>query len=326
MKKYEEKRKEQNGNGQIIKIHAYNSFLEVIAPTEEFYKVTMNFVEYDKKTNKQTKFVSIFFDVPEFIGFINRIKNREVKKVIDWDKDRCKASNLQYSDLTLSPSFDRDKNGNMIPMMKGSRNKDGEVEARHFWICSGSTTDVLFCAKKGDGEEFGTGTVKFKKNASTTTVRVPMTYQVMENMAEYCLVRLSAIETAFQMKGVYNRMEYRAEENEPTESVQTPAQPVAQTEAQPETQTAAQPVVEPAVQPVVQETPAAHVVSGTFTSDFQKLADNVYVANMKIGEGEYPIYFRGDVPNGLRKAQEFGSAVTINVYEKNGKIAFDSCL
>ena len=64
MKKYE---KEKNNPNQFIRKDGYDSFVEVLAPTPEFNKVTVQIVKYNKQTNKMVDSNSFFFTIPTFL-------------------------------------------------------------------------------------------------------------------------------------------------------------------------------------------------------------------------------------------------------------------
>ena len=85
-----------------------------------------------------------------------------------------------------------------------------------------------------------------------------------------------------------------------------------------------EPILEPQPQPVSNK-PEIHPVTGKFISDFQSLNNGAAVAEMDIKGRIYKIFFK-NVPEQLKKAQEMGSEVTINIYFNNGNFAFDSLI
>lgn len=369
-KDYAAKRQMQNQNGQIIRKDGSGTFVEVIAPSDDFYQITMNLIQYDANY-QQTAKISIYMDVPEFLAFCRRISNRELRIIIENDKKRClagdakyygeKADNkgvIPYSGMKLGPEMIKDANGLYnCQLMRGSK-KNGTVTARQFWICSSSSkyADLVFTAVEGPGKEDDKGLIQLSGKPEKI-IRVPMSHNAVEEIAEACIMRLYALETMYAIRGDFKRYKpdsYLDSENSvanpdmvntatadnvPTSSYSEPApESIPNINSIPdlsgldagldftgiEPGFVSEPVPEPQPQPVTNK-PEIHPVTGKFTSDFQSLNNGAAVAEMDIKGRIYKIFFKA-VPEQLKKAQEMGSEVTINIYYNNGNFAFDSLI
>ncbi len=365
MKNYNEKREMNNANGQIIRKDVKGSFVEVIAPSDDFQQITVNFISLDNNF-KQTGKISIYFDIPEFLAFCTRITNRELRIAIEGDKKRCAAGNvayayekadngkIQYSGMKLSPDMTKDPKGlYSMAMLRGTK-RDGAVISKQFWMCSSERADIVLNVCEGPGKEDAKGLIS-PAGKPTTTIRVPLSWGALEEIAEATRMRLYALETLYAVRGDFKRYgEKGATKQENTPRVEEKKQEVKNNAPAPTPTLAPAPTPEPTFEPASnmdipdipdidfgadldlnfdepapapkQETANndAHTVTGKFTSDFQALK-GCYVANMNIKGTDYTIYFR-EVPDALKKAQEMGSEVSINIYYNNGNFAFDSLI
>ena len=319
-------------------------------------------------------------DVPEFLAFCRRISNRELRIIIENDKKRCLAGDtkyygektdnkgvIPYSGMKLGPEMNRDANGLYnCQLMRGSK-KNGVVTARQFWICSSSSkfADLVFTAVEGPGKEDDKGLIQLSGKPEKT-IRVPLSYNAVEEIAEACIMRLYALETMYAVRGDFKR--YKSDNNSAPDNSVTPpdisnavntatetevSAPV-YTESEPSSMSdvstmpninsipdlsgldtgfdfngiepgfVPEPILEPQPQPVSNK-PEIHPVTGKFISDFQSLNNGAAVAEMDIKGRIYKIFFK-NVPEQLKKAQEMGSEVTINIYFNNGNFAFDSLI
>ncbi len=355
-KNYKEKREMKNANGQIIRKDAKGSFVEVIAPTDDFQQVTLNFISLDQN-NKQTGKISIYFDIPEFLAFCTRITNREIRICIEQDRKRCASGNtiyayekadngkIQYSGMKLNPEMSKDQNGHYsIAMLRGTK-KDGNVISKQFWMCSSERADIVLNVCEGPGKEDSKGLIA-PAGKPDTTIRVPMSWGALEEIAEASKLRLYALETMYAVRGDFKR--YSANNATASASDNQQVQKASDIETVEEIQTG---VIEddiipdiptdfpdipdmgiipdldipaPKSEPKQEENKEIHTVTGVFVSDFQALK-NCYVAQMNIKGNVFTIYFKS-VPASLRKAQEMKSQVSINIYQNNGKFAFDSLI
>ena len=373
-KDYWEEYLKKQQNGQIFKTVIANksggSMLEIIAPDfkGKFPKVMMNFANFTMRNDgsgkgKMTEKVQIYFEVDEFLGFCNRILSGKIERIITEDAIRCaqgqvryksEAKNaqgiIQYSQMRLSPEMTREiGNGCYLyqkAMLRGSNN----VSKQFYMAPSDITnckTDIVLVALQGDGKTYPNGfTAPLEGTKPKTTIKIPMTFAKLEDMASMAIMRLQSLDEQNAMNGLYNRVRKSEEEKDivddipaPTEEDSTdiatenqmvqpvqPAQPVQQATpaAQPVQQTqAAQTVQQTAPQAQPQQAPVQPIrVDGQFTSDFQALPD-CFVAQFKSVYGVANIFFK-EVPDGLRKAQQIAADVSINIVVINNQMYFHS--
>ena len=361
-KDYKENFKKQNENGQLWRADGKDCLVEVIAPNYEdgFTSVTMNFMTYKfdsaSKRNKKTGNIAIYFRIPEFLAFCRRIARGDIQRAVMEDKARCLRGEARYygetpqnnvirfSGMHMSPDMKRDAKGfYSLAMLRGSNNI-----SRQFFMSAADATrtdnDIVLTALECPGETLDGGITMPKKNLPASekhTIRVPMPFAKLEEMAEMALMRIYALDVQNAMNGMYKRASYNAsdvvedaprentqyapsEAMEPTQPAQAPAQ--TQPVQQPVQQTQPAPAPHAPAQTAPQTASEVHKVTGTFITDFQSVG-NRSVVKMKIKGKEFMIHFNEPVPDELQKAQKMKIEVSINIIRsESGKFMFHSTL
>ena len=368
-KDYWESYSRKMSNGQIFKTviarKSGGSMMEVIAPDfkGKFPKVMMNFANYELKQDgsgkgKMTDKVQIYFEVEEFLGFCNRILSGKIERLITEDAIRCVQGQvrydyekpnqngiIQFSGMHLSPDLIKTAgNGCYLyktAMLRGSNN----VSKQFFMAPSDVTddkTDIVLTAQQGPGKTYPNGfTAPAGKPA--ITIRIPMTFAKLEDMASMALTRLMSLDAQNALNGMYDRVRKSEEDKDVVDDIPAPEEDIPTDTASAEmahpvqqAAPAAQPVqtvqqttpqeTQPVqtAQPVQQAAPVQQIarIDGKFTSDFQALPD-YFVAQLQSVYGVANIFFK-EVPDGLRKAQQIGADVSFNVVVINNQMYFHS--
>lgn len=205
----------------IYKIHANNTFVSVIGPdiNSNYDNVVMEFVEFDKNSNKKVSEIDIYYSIPEFLTLCQMIADRTLIGMIKADKQRCVQNNIKYSDGRLC-----DK--------RGGGTVDNVIKYRENYFCSASSSnmDGMIVAEIMDGIKNQKGLINPKlTNGSVTNkkvIRVPFSFQDFYNMAMIGQFRIQAFLTAKQLRGDFDRVKQEANgyDEVPAESGQESAQ------------------------------------------------------------------------------------------------------
>lgn len=199
MKKYE---KEKNNPGCFIRKDGNNTFLEVLSPTPEFNKVTVNFVEYDKTTFKQIRLIPIYFTVPEFLVLCKKIEQGIIARKAFDEKQRCLTNNVSF------PNSIYQQLGGTPASSPANKRADRRDEARVFSILPATKSkfaDVMFQAERGPGNTTKEGLISMDRSDRNAIEKVIVSLS-FDNMLEIALIsqmRIQAYITDQQIKGHY---------------------------------------------------------------------------------------------------------------------------
>lgn len=177
----------------MFRIDAKGYFVEFIAPHrvntsgEDFYKVTINIVNYDETTNKQKYMNTFYMSVEQFKELLNYIKNYR----------------LQSDVLKLQGDYDTVKNWELF---SGS----SENECRKLYFTKSSLTKpnegkffVRLYIENGRGKKNKEGTyIIDSKNARRLALAI--SFSSLMQMALQCSDRLLAYEVECQLAGLYS--------------------------------------------------------------------------------------------------------------------------
>lgn len=210
---------------QICKVHGNGVFLEVIQPNDTFERVTINLVSLNPN-NTQKCIISTYVDVPDFITLCQRIACGRFGQMIERGKAIARQSNSFPAEI-----------------WKRQGGKPGPNNAWMLTIHPATKSDCIFKAVRGTGEQMQNGLIKLKYSNTNDQVMVPLTHELLENIANISLMRIQAYITSRQMRGLYDYVprthagepEYRNEdfvEQQPVDAVQQVQQAVPVQQAQ----------------------------------------------------------------------------------------------
>lgn len=199
----------------IYKIHANNTFVSVIGPdiNSKYDNVVLEFIEFDKNTNKKVTEIDVYYSIPEFLTLCEMIRDRTLIGMIKADKQRCIQNNIKYSDGRLCAK----RGGGVV---------DNQVKYRENYFCSASSPkmDGMMVAEIMDGVKNQQGLInpKLTNNAVTNKhiVRVPFLFPDLYNMAMIGLYRIQAFLTAKQLRGCFDRVRQEGQGYEEVQNVQ----------------------------------------------------------------------------------------------------------
>lgn len=184
----------------IYKIHANNTFVSIIGPdiNSKYDNVVMEFVEFDKNSNKKVGEVDVYYSLPEFLSLCAMIKDRTLINMIKGDKQRCIQNNIKYSDGRLLAK-------------RGGGTVDNQIKYRENYFCSASSPkmDGMMVAEIMDGVKNDKGLINPKLTNNTVTnkkvIRVPFLFPDFYNMAVIGEARINAFLVAKQLRGDFDR-------------------------------------------------------------------------------------------------------------------------
>ena len=219
----------------IYKIHADNTFVSVIGPDNKYDNVVLEFIEFDKKSNKKLNEIDIYYTIPDFLTLCQMIKDRTLIGMLWKDKVRCQQNNITYSDGRLVSK----RGGGMV---------DNVVKYRETYFCSAASDKMsgVFVAEIMDGVKNNKGLINPKlTNGSVTNkkvIRVPFVNEDLYNMAMIGQFRIQAYLTAKQLRGDFERRveEQSYTEPQPDTAPTAPVQDVQPQVTQPQTYVAVQ--------------------------------------------------------------------------------------
>ncbi len=196
-----EKRERMNPR-QIWRAFTQKTFIEVIGPTPEFEKIEINIQNYSKgqEGSKLGESVSVFYDLPEFLALIDRLRMGTFKRTIEAERARMAQQNITYGEELFV------KQGGTP---KFSRNGNNDIEARKFYFQPGKI-GVLVKGEKGIGMVTKEGLTAIDYNRMkqqgipVTRVMIPLTYDQLLEMACIAYMRLQAYVIARQLNGDYS--------------------------------------------------------------------------------------------------------------------------
>jgi hypothetical protein len=156
---------------QIFRVDGKNSFMEVLNVAFPIGKVQFNFVEYDEKTNKQTKKLDIYMDALQAVALAERILSGDFAKMVADAKAAKKFNGLMVNNYT---SFFTDMGG--ISEEKVAKKledyqkqypflQEGQAISRQFKIQTGSKYPWVLRAEYGPGKSSDTGLIVPQGNA-----------------------------------------------------------------------------------------------------------------------------------------------------------------
>jgi hypothetical protein len=156
---------------QIFRVDGKNSFMEVLNIAFPIGKVQFNFVEYDEKTNKQTKKLDIYMDALQAVALAERILSGDFAAMVQNAKTSGKFNGINVTTYT---SFFTDMGG--ISEEKVAKKledyqkqypfvKEGQAISRQFKIQTGSKYPWVLRAEYGPGKSSDTGLIVPQGNA-----------------------------------------------------------------------------------------------------------------------------------------------------------------
>lgn len=156
---------------QIFRVDGKNSFMEVLNIAFPIGKVQFNFVEYDEKTNKQTKKLDIYMDALQAVALAERILSGDFAASVNAAKTSGKFNGMNVTTYT---SFFTDMGG--ISEEKVAKKleeyqkqypfvKEGQAISRQFKIQTGSKYPWVLRAEYGPGKSSETGLIVPQGNA-----------------------------------------------------------------------------------------------------------------------------------------------------------------
>ena len=156
---------------QIFRVDGKNSFMEVLNIAFPIGKVQFNFVEYDEKTNKQTKKLDIYMDALQAVALAERILSGDFAAMVQNAKTSGKFNGMNVTTYT---SFFTDMGG--ISEDKVAKKledyqkqypfvKEGQAISRQFKIQTGSKYPWVLRAEYGPGKSSDTGLIVPQGNA-----------------------------------------------------------------------------------------------------------------------------------------------------------------
>jgi hypothetical protein len=156
---------------QIFRVDGKNSFMEVLNIAFPIGKVQFNFVEYDEKTNKQTKKLDIYMDALQAVALAERILSGDFAAMVQNAKTSGKFNGMNVTTYT---SFFTDMGG--ISEEKVAKKfedyqkqypfvKEGQAISRQFKIQTGSKYPWVLRAEYGPGKSSDTGLIVPQGNA-----------------------------------------------------------------------------------------------------------------------------------------------------------------
>ena len=156
---------------QIFRVDGKNSFMEVLNIAFPIGKVQFNFVEYDEKTNKQTKKLDIYMDALQAVALAERILSGDFATMVQNAKTSGKFNGMNVTTYT---SFFTDMGG--ISEEKVAKKledyqkqypfvKEGQAISRQFKIQTGSKYPWVLRAEYGPGKSSDTGLIVPQGNA-----------------------------------------------------------------------------------------------------------------------------------------------------------------
>lgn len=216
MKKYE---KEKNNPGCFIRKDGANTFLEVLSPTPEFNKITINFIEYNKDTYKQIRLIPIYFTVPEFLVFCKKIEQGIIQRMCEAEKKRCLDNNIGF------PNYIYQQLGGTPATSPSNTRTDGRDEAREFTILPATKSrfaNVMLKAERGPGKKTTEGLISMDRSNRDIIekVIVSLSYDALLEIALISQVRIQAYVTAREVNGDFKY--YGANKGDNAETTQMP--------------------------------------------------------------------------------------------------------
>lgn len=156
---------------QIYRVDGKNSFMEVLNVAFPIGKVQFNFVEYDEKTNKQTKKLDIYMDVLQAVALAERILSGDFSNTVSAAKSSGKFNGMNVTNYT---SFFTDMGG--ISEEKVEKRLEeyqklypfvqpGMAISRQFKIQTGQKYPWVLRAEYGPGKSSDTGLIVPQGNA-----------------------------------------------------------------------------------------------------------------------------------------------------------------
>lgn len=191
MKKYE---KEKNNPNQFIRKDGYDSFVEVLAPTPEFNKVTVQIVKYNKQTNKMVDSNSFFFTIPTFLMICKKIETRELL----WMNENAKKKAL------AEPNANPER---LLFRQSGTITESGVVARTFFFspATKSKSANIMMNIEKGVGVKQESGLISMNyKAGGVTRLMVGLTYEDLLEIALISQMRLQAYITARQIRGDFD--------------------------------------------------------------------------------------------------------------------------
>lgn len=181
---------------QMFRADGNHKIMELMSPSQDFQKITMNIIQYDNN-NKKTSEVSYFFDIPWFLEFCRKITSNALFQKLEYVKTLPEAGRQP------------------IIKMQGGNEKKGIVTAREFTIDAARVGDVLFKIVNGPGKKTKEGLtpLDYSRSKEFRTGMISMPYQKMYEMAAICKIRIEAFIIYLQLSGFYNRENYPQNNN-----------------------------------------------------------------------------------------------------------------
>lgn len=194
---------------QIARVDAKGCFMEVRSALFDAKKegktgkVMLNFVEYDTNTNKTTRSIACYVDLPKMVELTDEIRLH----FIDQDLKREIARAQQTGDKYCK-SIWADMGGTSASILasKGKARQDGKSESRIFEIVPAAKEGhVMLRAKRGPGIEQQKGIIAPDyKGGTFEQINVLCSLTDLRSIAKLVDISVTAYETRRWMKGAHD--------------------------------------------------------------------------------------------------------------------------
>lgn len=184
---------------QICRMDSRGCFVEVrscmFSPKKEgkLGKVLFNFVTYDEKTNKQTKSIPIYIDIPKMLVLTDDIRLGFFRQKMKEEIKRCLAAGDKYCKAIWE-----DLGGTSVAGLNaGNRPRpDGKAESRIMEIVPAAKEEhVLIRAKRGPGNEMAKGLIAPDYKAGKfEQIDILVSLQELRAMAKLVDINITAYE------------------------------------------------------------------------------------------------------------------------------------
>ena len=188
-------------NTRICRVDAKSSFVECLSDRlgtqcGEKGLLRMNFVKYDKRTQKTVLNIPIFFQVHKILTLVEYARNGELRR-------RMAAANGDTK--TRLYVMERGTSAKKLAE-KGHARSDGKAEYRGLFITLSTAVEdgVALTAVRGPGREDGNLIKLDCSYNEAEVVMVPMSYDDFLGMLLQVNMRLFAVEVADQLNGAFD--------------------------------------------------------------------------------------------------------------------------
>ena len=209
---------------QIARVDAKGCFVEIRSALFDAKregkvgKVMLNFVEYDTNTNKTTKSIASYIDIPKMVELTDEIRLHFIDQEIRKEIQRAQSAGDKYCKAIWT-----DMGGTSAKTLaaKGKARPDGKSESRIFEVVPATKEGcVILRVKRGPGIEKEKGIIAPDyKGGSFEQINVLCTLTDLRAMAKLLDINITAYETRKWMNGahdyIYDASGDRQAQNQP---------------------------------------------------------------------------------------------------------------